>query len=88
MGRRINPEFIAEWYNPYELKAMFLHAGYDDYGSVAKDMLHVSSEKTARKKINHTVLSHEDTLALARGLNMTPREYMRIFCKGVFEDEE
>lgn len=88
MGRRLNPKNIASWYNPYELKALFLHAGYDDYGEVAKDMLHVSSAVIARRKINNTKLSHEDTIALAKSLKMTPNEYVRIFLKDVFEDGE
>lgn len=87
MGRRINPDNIAEWYNPYELKALFCHAGYDDYGEPAKEIFHVSDERTARRKINHSVLSHEDTIALAKALKMTPREYIRVFCKGTFEEE-
>ena len=88
MGRRLNPKNIASWYNPYELKALFYHAGYDDYGEAASEILHVSCAKSARRKINNTRLTHEDTIELAKALKMTPTEYCRIFLKDVFEDEE
>lgn len=86
MGRRINPDHIASWYNPYELKALFYHAGYDDYGEVAKDMLGVSSAVVARRKINHSSLTHEDTIALAKGLHMTQRDYIRVFLRDTFDE--
>lgn len=88
MGRRIDPRNIKEWYNPYELKALFYHAGYDEYGEVAKDIFHVSDAKSARRKINHSAITHEDTLELAKALKMTQREYIRIFCKGVWSEDE
>lgn len=86
MGRRINLDDVPEWYDPYELKAQFFHSGYDEYGRAACEILQVSAPKTARKKINKAVLSHADTLILAKALNMSPRDYLRVFCKGYFDE--
>ena len=88
MSRGMNLEKLPKWYNPYELKALFLHAGYDDYGETAQVVFQVNSPSAARRKINKCTLSHDDTLNLARKLRMSPKEYLEVFCKGVFDEED
>lgn len=88
MSRRMNLEKLPPWYNPLELKSLFLHAGYEDYGEEAAKVFFVGDARSARRKINNAVLTHEDTLGLAIKLRMSPREYMRVFCRGVFDDAE
>ena len=88
MGRKVNIEKLPEWYNPFELKALFLHAGYEDYGEAAAKVLNVSCAKSARRKINNAILSQEDMIALAKFLRMTPREFLQVFYRGVFDDAE
>lgn len=84
MPRQINPEHVAEWYDPWKLKAEFMWAGYDGYAEQCAKILNVT-ECTAKTKINNTKLSHEDTIALAKFLKLTPEKYCEIFLKGVFE---
>lgn len=83
MSRKINRDNIEEWYDPYKLKALFLYRGYDDYASVVSRVLNVS-KATAPAKINRCILSHSDTIELAKALKMTPSEYCDVFMRGVF----
>ena len=86
--RRISPDHIADWYEPYKLKGQFLYRGYPEYGPPAARIMNVS-ERTAVDKINQSRLSHEDTLKLAEGLNLSMGEYCEIFCRGgKFRDQE
>lgn len=71
-------------YDKQALKGLFYIRGYDGYISHAADYLKVN-DRTAAYKINNGVLSHEDTILLCHGLEMTPREYINIFMKDVFD---
>ena len=72
-------------YSRNALKGLFYIRGYDAYLSAAADFLHVN-ESTAATKIRHGTLSVEDTILLAEGLKMTPRQYINTFMNNVFED--
>lgn len=82
--RQINPDKVAPWFNPWKLKAMFMYKGYENYGAPISKVLGVS-ESTARDKISLSRLSHEETIALARFLEMTPQDYCEVFLKDLFE---
>ena len=87
MSRRINPDDVKYWYDPYKLKALFLWQGYDSYAEPASNILHVSLIQ-AKKKIKKSVLSHEDTIDIAKALNLDYEEYRQIFLKGVFDEDK
>lgn len=86
----MNTKFIPEkYYDRDRLKALFLFKGigdgsYGGYMRPASEML-CCEEKTAQYKINKGALSHEETILLAKGLNLTAREYAEVFMRGVFE---
>ena len=86
MSRQINPDEVKWWYDPYKLKALFQWQGYESYGEPASEILHVSVTQ-AKKKINKTILSHEDTIDLAKALNLSLKQYCKIFLKGVYDEE-
>ena len=44
------------------------------------------SEKTIKHKINKTVLSHDDTITIAKALNFDLKKYEEIFLKDVFDE--
>lgn len=83
MPRRINPDHVEPWYDPWKLKAEFMWAGYDGYAAKVAEILCVT-ETTAKTKINNSKLSHEDTIAIAKALQFTPEKYCEIFLKNVF----
>lgn len=85
MGRKINPEYVKPWYNPYKLKAEIMWHGHEEYAPYLADVLHCS-EKTVKRKVNKTVLTHEDTIAIAKALDFDLNKYAEIFLKDVFED--
>lgn len=76
-----------DFYNREKLKALFLFKGYGTYMQPASEILNCEVN-TASTKINRGRLSHEDTIALAKGLKMTPRQYCEIFMNGVFKEIE
>lgn len=82
MSRCINRKNIKWWYDPFKLKTLFMWNLGEEYVTPAAKILQVE-EKTAIKKINHSVLSHEDTIALAESLGLTLEEYKDIFLKDV-----
>lgn len=59
--------------------------GYENYGAPIAKILHIT-EQTARDKISQSRLTHEDTIELARFLELTPQEYCDIFLKNLFEE--
>ena len=71
-------------YDKTALKGLFYLKGHERYIAVAADYLKVG-DKTAATKLNTGALSHEDTIMLAEGLEMTPRQYINIFMKDVFD---
>lgn len=83
--RQINPDKVAPWFNPYKLKGTFMLKGYENYGAPIAKILHIT-EQTARDKISQSRLTHEDTIELARFLELTPQEYCDIFLKNLFEE--
>lgn len=87
MGRQINPDEVKYWYDPYKLKALFLWNKNEAYAIPASKILHVGVDQ-AKKKINKSILSHEDTIDLAKGLGLNYKQYREIFLKGVFDEED
>lgn len=87
MSRKINLDNCEEWYDPYKLKALFLYRGIDDYVTASSRILNVA-RTTAPAKINRGMLSHSDTIQLAKALQMTPSEYCDVFMKDVFYPPE
>ena len=73
-------------YDKNRLKGMFLIKGAGQYLAPASEILCLTEGKTSYK-INHAMLSHEETLMIAKGLGLTAREYIDIFCKDIFTDE-
>lgn len=71
-------------YDRNALKGMFYLKGYDKYIQAAAEML-CCDERTAITKINRERMTHEDTLMLAQGLELSVREYLNVFCKDVFD---
>lgn len=84
--RKINPEKVAPWFDPWKLKAEFMFRGYENYGAPIARILNVT-EQTAKDKMSLSRLSHEDTIELARALRLTPKQYCDIFLKGLFTEE-
>lgn len=74
-------------YDKNALKGMFYIAGYEHYLKTAADFLKCN-ERTAATKIHSGRMSHEDTIMLAQGLKMTPRQYINIFMRDVFTLDE
>lgn len=85
--KQINPEKIAPWFDPFKLRAEFMFRGYDSYGAPLARILCIQSH-TATDKVSESRFSHEDTLAIAKALHFTPKQYCDIFCKGVFTEQE
>lgn len=85
--RKINPEKVAPWFDPWKLKGTFMLKGYENYGAPIAKILHVS-EQTARDKISQSRLSHEETIELAKFLGLTPAEYCDTFLKNLFVPPE
>lgn len=79
---RMKMDKVASWYDPIKLKTLFMWNLGEEYVEPAARMMHVE-HRTAIRKINQTVLSHEDTIALAEGLHLTFNEYREIFLKDV-----
>lgn len=86
MGRKINPEFVKPWYNPYKLKAEIMWHGHEEYAPYLAKILCLS-EKTIKHKINKSALSHEDTIEIAKALDFDLDKYAEIFLKDVFTEE-
>lgn len=84
--RTINPEKVAPWFDPWKLKATFMFKGYENYGAPIAKVLHIS-ELTARDKISASRLTHEETIELAKFLELTPQEYCDIFLKDLFKPQ-
>lgn len=80
MSNTIDPKH----YDKTALKGMFYLKGHEHFLSVAADYLGVG-EKQAAAKLRTGCMSHEDTILLAKGLEMTPRQYINVFMRGVFD---
>lgn len=80
MNNRIDPKH----YDKTALKGLFYLKGHEKYISVAADYLKVG-DKTAATKLNTGCMSHEDTILICKGLEMTPRQYINVFMKDVFD---
>lgn len=87
MPRTVNQDENPEWYDLNKLRAEFMWQGHDNYGVQASQILGVS-KAVAQRKINHAVLEHEDTIALAKALHMSREMYCKIFLKGVYDEED
>lgn len=85
MGRRINPEYVKSWYDPWKLKAEIMYHGHEEYAPYLAGVMKLS-EKTIKHKINKTVLSHDDTITIAKALNFDLKKYEEIFLKDVFDE--
>lgn len=76
-----------EHYDRNALKGTFYIQGSKAYVKEAADIL-CCSDRTAAHKIQQGVMTHEDTLALAKGLHLTVRQYLDMFCKDVFKADD
>lgn len=76
-----------EHFDRDRLKAMFLLKGRGSYLSPAAEMLCIDECKVSYK-VNNNKLTHEETIMLAKGLELTAREYIDIFCSGVFTENK
>lgn len=85
--RQINPDKVAPWFDPWKLKATFMFKGYENYSAPIAKVLSIS-ELTAKDKISASRLTHEETIKLAKFLELTPQEYCDIFLKGLFKETE
>lgn len=81
----VNTDNHPEWYNCNKLKGLYMYRDYDSYVEPTMKFLGCA-RSTAKRKINTCTMDHEDTIAIARGLKMTPREYCECFLQGVFEE--
>ncbi len=72
-----------EHYNKDKLKGLLYIKGQGQFLKPACEMLNMK-DSTTSLKINGGKLTHEETILLAEGLELTPREYLDIFCSGVF----
>lgn len=84
--RKINPDNVEWWFDPWKLKAHFMFNGYENYCAPIARLLNLS-EKTVKNKVSYSRLSHEETLLLAKGLGLTMEQYCEVFCKGMFTNE-
>lgn len=87
MPRTVNQNDNPTWYDLNKLRAEFMWQGHDNYGVQAARILGVSPA-VARRKINHAILEHEDTIALARALHMSKEMYCMVFLKDVYNEED
>lgn len=84
--RRVNPENVAFWFNPWRLKAMFMLDGYDNYGAPLARILGVSA-KTINNKVSYSRFGHEETLLIAKARKWDRDTYCDIFCKGMWDED-
>lgn len=84
--KRTVHQIKEEHYDRDRLKGMFLIKGKGRYLQPAAEMMCVE-ESNASLKINGGKLTHEETIMIAQGLGLTAREYLDIFCTGVFTKE-
>lgn len=80
----MNNTIDEKHYDKNALKGTFYLKGFQGYIDAAADMMSCST-RAASDKINRGVLTHEETIALCRGLGLTPRQYINIFMKDVFD---
>lgn len=85
--RSINPDNVASWFDPWKLKAYFMFEGYDNYSAPLAKILGVN-EDTAKDKVSQSRFRHDETLIIAKALNLSGEQYLEIFAKDVYGEEK
>lgn len=76
----------TKYYDKNALKGMFYMKGYDSYIKATADILGCN-DNTASDKITRGCLTHEETIAICKALELTPRQYIDLFMRNVFVEE-
>lgn len=83
---RVDRDNLPVWFSYNHLCAMIYSRDYDSPLKAVTKVLAID-EQAARRRLNgNVVLNHDETITLARGFKMTPREYCDCFLNGLFEE--
>lgn len=80
-------EALPVWFGKKRLISLFYYNEFDGYIEPGMQILGCS-KSTIKRKMREGTFDHEETIALARALKMTPRDYCECFLKGLFEEIE
>lgn len=83
---KVNKDDLPVWFSFNSLCSVVFSRDKDDPLKEVAKILSVSDQAARRRLNGTTALTHDETIMLARGFKMTPREYCECFLNGVFQE--